>query len=209
MSNGPEIQTPKDADPADGTPKADPPKSPAGDTPSGDSGLSASERAELERLRSVHAEEKKWESRSKANLSKLRELAESMGISRDEFNPAEFDPKSEVEKLRAEIESERIERQRTDVARTTGVDPKYVKGKTLDEMTAAANEYKADLQAAIDKALADKAPPADRITAGDAKGTTPVTAPTQLTQADLDKMSTSEILKAKSEGRLNKLLGIS
>jgi hypothetical protein len=101
-------------------------------------GLTAEERAELDRLRAIHADEKKWESRNKANLGKLRDLALELGVSREDFNPAEFDPRAEFNKLRAEIESERTERSRVEIAAAVGVPKELIQGKTADEMQASA-----------------------------------------------------------------------
>lgn len=110
------------------------PTTPVGETPGG--GISSEERAELERLRAIHADESKWEKRNKANLGKLRDLALEMGISREDFNPAEFDPKSEVAKLRAEIESERVERSRVEIAATAGIPVELVQGSSREDMQA-------------------------------------------------------------------------
>lgn len=110
------------------------PSTPVGDTPG--SGINSEERAELERLRAIHADESKWEKRNKANLGKLRDLALEMGISREDFNPAEFDPKSELAKLRAEIESERVERTRVEIAAASGIPVELVQGSSREDMQA-------------------------------------------------------------------------
>lgn len=187
------------------TPQAPAPKADPKDAAT--AGLSADDRAELERLRTVHSDEKKWESRNKANLSKLRELAQSMGISRDEFNPADFDPKQAFEQLRADVEKERTERTRADIAREKGVDTRYVSGTNAEEMAAAADAYLADMQARIDAAIAKAKAPVTESTSTVKSGDR-VEGPKQIaSEAELKALSPAEQMKAYKDGRLDTLLG--
>ena len=167
MSDTPEITTPETGAPeGDKTPPAPKPSDLAKKSETDDStkGLAAEERAELSRLRKLHQDEKKWESRNKANLGKLRDLALELGVSREDFNPAEFDPKSEFAKLRAEIEQERTERTRVEIAAEVGVPKDLILGSTPDKMKANAAKL-LDWAKANGKAAppAQSAPPAEEV----------------------------------------------
>lgn len=208
--------TPNDMPGAPATPAAPAPAAPAAPAPTpssevtaAQSGLADEERAELARLRAVHKEEGKWENRSKANAKKLRDLAEELGLDPSEFNPSEFDPKAEFGKLRQEVAEEREARTRSEVARTEGVDPDILTGKTEDEMRAAAQRYKASVEAGVAKALEGKekpppsAAPASTVTSGGK-----IEGLTQITSRDeLKKMTREQILAADKEGRLDQLKG--
>lgn len=193
----------------EGTEKAATPPAPAeSEAPKTETvALTADERAELTRLRGIHKDEKKFETYNKANLAKLRELAETLGIPREEFNPAAFDPKTELEKLRLEVETERVERTRSDIAREKGVDPRYVVGASADEMKAAADAYLTDVQARIDAALKRSTAPVTETTST-VKAGDRVEGPKQITtEAELKKLSPAEQMAAYKDGRLDKLLG--
>lgn len=174
------------------------------------SGLTADERAELERLRAVHKEESKWETRSKANAKKLRDLAESLGVPAAEFDPGDFDPKAEIGKLREDFTKSERARALSEVARTEGVDPDFIHGDTEDEMRASAQRHRAAVEAAVAAALEDKpakpttsAAPASTVTSADK-----IAGPAQITSRDdLKKMTPQQILAADKEGRLDTLKG--
>ena len=172
------------------TPPATQPKAPAPkpsdlppktETDTGTTGLTAEERSELDRLRAIHQDEKKWESRNKANLGKLRDLALELGVSREDFNPAQFDPKAEFAKLRAEIETERAERTRVEIAAAAGVPKELILGNTADEMQSHAEKLIEWAKAAGKQSAPEPpkqyAPPADEVKGDkEIKGETKVSA---------------------------------
>jgi len=179
--NGPVEEAPKDADPADTAPKPTPKPAPKpAETPSG--GLTNDERAELERLRGIHADEQKWQARSRANAAKLRELAETMGIPREEFNPGQFDPKSEFDKLRAEVEAERIERARVEIAAAAGVPTELVQGTDRESMQAFVAKLSDWAKAAAPKPPAE--PKQTAPNAADFKGGEEIKPPKTVTAAE-------------------------
>ncbi|OYN80480.1 hypothetical protein CG716_09875 [Mycolicibacterium sphagni] len=183
------------------------PKAPEASTTQSDQ-LTASERAELDRLRAVHKEEGKWENRSKANAKKLRDLAVELGVDPAEFNPSDFDPKAELGKLREDFNAERTARLRAEIARTEQVDPDVLTGNTEEEMRAAAQRHKTLVAKAVEDALAaagktpPSAAPASTVTSSER-----IEGPTQVTREELKGMTPQQILAADKEGRLNQLKG--
>lgn len=193
------------ADTATPEPKTEAPKGVNDTIADGVSAGQAELEAELARLRKIHADESKWEKRAKQNFEdaeKFRQLLKASGVEKS----SEFDPQAELTKLRAEIESERTERIRAEVARLKGVDPEDIKGSTEDEMNASADRYLARFQARLEEALKAKtpsAPPASTVTANGK-----IAGPEQITSRDeLAKMSPSDRLKAYQDGRLDGLMG--
>lgn len=170
-------------------------------------GLTADERAELDRLRAVHKEERRWERRAKDNFTdaeKFRALAKAFTGG---DGAEDFDPKAEFAKLRNELQSERLERIRAEVARVKNVDPRYVIGANQEEMTAAADSYLSDVEARVKAALQGVKAPATESTST-VKGGDRVEGPKQITsEAELKKLSPADQLKAYQEGRLDKLIG--
>ena len=168
---------------------------PADDT----SGVTASEREELAKLRAIHKDEQKWERRAKENFEKAKRLDE-----------IELAKKSVEERLIAErdkaledVEAERTERLREKISRETGVPPGTIFGKTEDDMRDSAESA---LEWAKEFAAKNKGPvgaPAAAVT-GDGKGPQ---VPAQLTQSDLKGMSSQAILQADKDGRLAQLKG--
>lgn len=179
-------------------------------TASADTGLSTDERAELEKLRAVHKDERRWERRAKENFSdaeKLRTLAKALG---GDSKSEDFDPKTELASLRQEIATANTERVRADVARVKGVDPSYLVGATQEEMESAADRYLADVEARVNAALQQ----AQKITSPATESTSIVKSgdrvegPKQITsEAELKKLSGSQQLAAYKDGRLDKMLG--
>jgi len=202
LNNGPAPTEPKDSDPGKQKPATPTPSSgSAGETPS--SGVTAEERAELERLRAIHADEQKWEKRNKANLAKLRDLAQDLGISREEFNPAEFDPKSEVAKLRQEIEAERNERTRAEVAAETGIPRELISGGTGEEMRANAAKILAFAKA---NAPAPEIPPVPN--ASEVKGDQEIKGTQKVTAAEYKAITDPEERRKLRESGLVEGFGI-
>lgn len=175
--------------------------------PTSTSDLSANERSELERLRAIHKDERKWETRAKSNFEdaqKFRDLLDALGA--DSKTP-DFDPKTELAKLRGEIEASNIERTRSEVARIKGVDPTYVAGSTQEEMEAAADRYLADINARVQAALQKTTAPVTESTSTVKSGDR-VEGPKQIaSEAELKKLSPQERMAAYREGRLDGLLG--
>lgn len=186
-------------------------ESSGGDTTT--TGLSTQERTELDRLRAIHKEEKRWESRAKSNFAdaeKFRELAKAIGGGDAK---SDFDPKSAIDELRSELQQANLDRIRADVARVKNVDPRYVVGATQDEMAASADGYLADVEARVKAALQSggsgtvtKSPATESTST--VRGGDRVEGPKQITsEAELKKLSPENQLKAYQEGRLDKLMG--
>ena len=171
-----------------------------------ESGLSAEERAELDRLRAIHKDERKWERRAKENFQDAevaRELKKLFGRDTSE----DFDPRAEIMKLRSEVEQSNEERTRADVARIKGVDPMYVVGKTQAEMESAADRYLADVESRVKAALAKVTAPVTESTSTVTSGDR-VDGPKQITsEAELKQLSPAEQMAAYKDGRLDGLLG--
>ncbi len=171
--------------------------------------FTADDVAELERLRKFRAEASKWEKRAKTNFDdaqRYRELVEQLAGT--EKDAGEFDAKAAFEALNSKLESAETERLRADVARTENVNPKYITGTTEDEMRAAAQEFRADVEQLIEASRAAEvktaaAPPASSVT-----GNGRITGPQQITSREqLKSMSSRQIQEAMKAGELDQLLG--
>jgi len=142
-----------------------------------------------------------------ADAAKLRELLKALGV--DSKTGGEFDPKAEVDKLRHEIEAERTERTRAEVARTEKIDPAFVLGATEEEMRESAQRYRDSVNAAIEEALKSSgktpAAPASTVTSNGK-----IAGPDQITTRDqLKNLSPAARVKAYQDGRLKELMGTS
>ena len=171
------------------------------------SDFGADERAELERLRAIHKDERRWEKRAKDNFSdaqKFRELIDALG---GDSKTPDFDPKLELAKLRGEIEASNTERTRSEVARVKGVDPALLVGSTQEEMEAAADRYLADVNARVQAALKQSTVPATESTSTVNSGDR-VEGPKQIaSEAELMKLTPQQRMDAYRDGRLDHLLG--
>ena len=116
------------------------------------------------------------------------------------------DPMLEIAKLRADVETERVERTRSEIARLTGVPPNLISGADADSMAASA-------QQALEwgKGLGQRqtgvplVAPATTVTSADKPGSG---RPQQIqTHDELKGMSSKEIMAAYNDGRMDKLLG--
>lgn len=169
-------------------------------------GMSTEDRAELARLRDLHKDEQKWRREATKNFAdaqKLRNLIEQVG---GDSKESEFDPQKEFQRLRDEVAQERTARTRESVARTEEVSPEILIGDTEDQMRESAARYKAQVEAAVQKALSGRKPAA--APAGDVTSNGKVAGPNQIqSQDDLKNMSPQEIMTAQKEGRLDHLLG--
>lgn len=174
-------------------------------------GLDDAERAELERLRSVHKDEQKSRREATANhrdAEAYRNLApallKALGIE-DGNAPKDFDAKSAIADLTSKFETAERERIRSEVARTEGVNPRYVVGATEEEMRASAQEFKADLDAEVAKRTTKTAPAA--APAGEVTSNEKVDGPKQITSRDqLKGMTPKQIVEAREKGQLDDLL---
>lgn len=164
--------------------------------------LTDDDRNELERLRAVHADEKKWEKRSKENFekaSKLDAIAQSFG----QPNAKEFDPQAELQKLRDEIQTERTQGVRERIARETGVPPSQIHGTDEESMTASANAALDWAKGLTKQSGVPLAAPAATVTSSDVP-----TKPQQIqSREDLKTMTPQQILEADRTGRLDFLKG--
>lgn len=174
-------------------------------------GLSPDKLAELNRtLRNEKkaAERTARESKQRADQADQRwqQLAALFGADTD--GKDDFDAKAAVEKLTADLQSERTERLRADVARETSVDPEDIQGSTEEAMRASAERFLVKLQKRIDEALAQAkttpaAPPASTVTSnGKISGPQQITSP-----EELNRMSPTAVMAAYKEGRLDQLQG--
>lgn len=162
-------------------------------------------KAEAQQLKSTETVDfwkkmaRKQEQRAKDNdelAQKFRDLSRVIGGG-DKPDP---DPMAAVEQLRNELASERLERVRAEVARTEGIDPRWVIGSTEEEMRDNAAAYKADRDASKSKQV-PAATPAAEVTS-DKK----VEGPKQLTAAEYAALSPEDRKRARDEGRLDSYL---
>lgn len=146
------------------------------------------------------------ERRAKANFddaAKWRDLIEKSGADKK----SEFDPRAEIDKIRAELTSERTERLRTEVARVTGVDPDDIKGNTEEEMRASAERWQQRFNARLEEAMKSKSAPA-AAPAAEVTSDKKVTGPQQITSRDeLKNMSPQQRVEALKNGQLDELMG--
>lgn len=146
------------------------------------------------------------ERRAKANFddaAKWRDLIEKSGADKK----SEFDPRAEIDKIRAELTSERTERLRTEVARVTGVDPDDIKGNTEEEMRASAERWQQRFNARLEEAIKSKSAPA-AAPAAEVTSDKKVTGPQQITSRDeLKNMSPQQRVEALKNGQLDELMG--
>lgn len=168
--------------------------------------LSTEERTELARLRDVHKDEQKWRREATKNFAdaqKLRNLIEQVG---GDSKESEFDPQKEFQRLRDEVAQERTARVREAVARTEEVSPDILIGDTEEQMRGSATRHKAEVDAAVQKAMSGRKPAA--APAGDVTSNGKVVGPNQIQSRDeLKKMSPAEIVAAQKDGRLDHLMG--
>lgn len=139
------------------------------------------------------AEARKWEARAKENSDAAKKLAAI-----EEAN------KSELEKANdraAKAEQKAIESDRKAFAAEKGIPVSLVTGSTPEQWEAAAAEALA-WRGEVPK------PPVAPSATGQGKVGEPVGATvTQLTDADLERMTPTQINQARREGRLKSLLG--
>ncbi|MCX8559778.1 hypothetical protein OS122_02545 [Mycolicibacterium mucogenicum] len=169
-------------------------------------GLDASERAELARLREVHKDEQKYRREATDNhrdAEAYRNLLGALGV-KDGKEAKAFDAQAAVTELNTRLESERIARLRSEVARTEGLEPEDFTGSTEEEMRASAQRFKARIEAEVEKRA--KAPASAAAPAAEVTSNGKVTGPQQITSRDqLKSMSAKEIVEAREAGLLDDL----
>lgn len=172
------------------------------DQPQGDS-----ETVDMERFKAIQRIAREQEKRAKDNQSDAeayRKLASLFGNGDGEA--AQFDPQSEIQKLRDELSSERVERLREQVASSTGVPASLVSGSTEDDMRASATAAQ-DWAKGLAKSATGKpsVAPAESVTSTQAPHETGVK---QIqSRNELKGMSSSEIMQAYADGRMDHLMG--
>lgn len=180
-------------------------------TPSADAGGEASDSqdapvaggaAEKAQKTDWEAEARKWKELSRKNEARMKENAEKARL----YDEAQEQGKSELQKAqeaaaKAEARADALESKvlRAQVAAAKGVDADLLSGSTQEELEASADRLLAWRCAQTPKG----APSSDAGVRGDE-----IRAARQLTRDDLKKMSPSEIVKARKDGRLNKIMGI-
>ncbi|TDZ92153.1 hypothetical protein [Mycobacteroides salmoniphilum] len=197
--------TPNDMPGAVTEPGETAPATPKSEAPSNEV-FSAEERQELEKLRAARVEERRWEKRAKENFddaAKWRDLFEKSGADKK----SEFDPRAEIDKIRADLTSERIERMRSEVARTTGVDPEDIKGDTEEDMRESVERFLKRFNTRLEEAMKSKSAPA-AAPAAEVTSDKKVTGPQQITSRDeLKNMSPQQRVEALKNGQLDELMG--
>lgn len=156
-----------------------------------------------------------WEGRAKATNKQLEAVKKALGLSKDD----NLDPKELAEKLgTSESKSATLLRENAVLkAAPAGVDvEQLLDSKTferlLDELDPEDDKFRAKVKALVEKEI-ERRPSLK--SGGAKKGTTRSgtavkgegDAKSQLTRADLAKMSPEEIVKAQNEGRLKDLMG--
>jgi predicted PilT family ATPase len=180
------IAPPAEDVPATGAPTPAPPASTPAAPPSPEDLA-----ADLEKWKAMS---RKHEEQAKANADKAKRLDALEEASKSETEKLIARAEA-AEKAAAEATSKAL---RADVAAAKGVPAALLSGSTQEELEAAADALLAF------KGTTPKAPSAD----GQGKVGGPVGADQgQLTDADLESMTTDEINKARRAGRLDKVLG--
>lgn len=171
-------------------------------------GLDASERAELERLRGVHKDEQKFRREATDNhrdAEAYRNLLGALGVKGGK-EAKEFDAQAAVTDLSSRLETERVARIRSEVARTEGLEPEDFSGNTEDEMRASAQRFKARIEAEVEKRAKATGPASAAAPAAEVTSNGKVAGPQQVTSRDqLKNMSPKEIVEARESGLLDDL----
>lgn len=164
---------------------------------------------EMERFKAVQRiarEQEKRATQNQADAEAYRKLAQLFNPEGNGNGDNKPDPLAEIQKLRDELNSERVERTREQIASATGVPASLVSGSTEDEMRAsatAAQEWAKGLaKSASGKPLVA---PAESVNSSQAPHETGVK---QIQSRDeLKGMSSKDILQAYKDGRMDHLMG--
>lgn len=174
-------------------------------------GLSPDKLAELNRTlrnerKAAEKRAKDAELRAEQTAQQLKQVASLFGDGKAD----EFDPRTAIEQMRQEFNSERKARLLSEVARTEGVEPEDIQGDTEEQMRESALKFKERfenrLNSAVEAALKARNPSAPPISTVTADGI--ISGPEQITSREqLKSMTPQQIMAAQNEGRLNHLLG--
>lgn len=166
---------------------------------------SPAETVELERFKAVQRIARELEKTAKANSADA-EAFRTLQKAFQADGSTTPDPLAEVQQLRQELQTERVERQRAEVARVTGVPPSQIHGNDEDAMKASAAEALSWAKSLAQQAGATPlVAPAESVT-----GSTPTheTGVKQIeSRSELKGMTSAQIMAAYNEGRLDNLLG--
>lgn len=161
--------------------------------------------AETAQTTDWEAEARKWKDLSRKNEARAKDNAEKARL----YDEAKEEGKSELQKAlesvqKAEARAAALEAQvlRAKVAAAKGVDADLLAGSTQEEL-----EESADRLLAWRGDNAPKTPKAPPSSDAGERGTQ-IKAASQLTREDLQSMSPTEIVKARKDGRLNNLMGV-
>lgn len=180
------------------------------DAPSGGSAANAEDTqgaadAETAQTTDWEAEARKWKDLSRKNEARAKDNAEKARL----YDKAQEEGKSELQKAlesvqKAEARAAALEAQvlRAKVAAAKGVDADLLAGSTQEEL-----EESADRLLAWRGDNAPKTPKAPPSSDAGERGTQ-IKPASQLTREDLRSMSPAEIVKARKDGRLNNLMGV-
>lgn len=164
--------------------------------------------AEIERLRKIVRQGRKFEDRARKNAEKARkwdENAEKLAQF-EEWQKQQQTKEERLAELEKDLAEERLKGLRKDIAAEMSVPVRFVTGKTEAEMRESAEEYISQRDADIDARLKamniTPAAPASSVTS-DGKGNEVK----QLTRADLATMSRKDILAAEKNGQMDEVLG--
>jgi hypothetical protein len=190
----PQFVEPKQPDPA----PAPVTESPAPATPA----APTSETVELDRFKAVQ----KIARQNEDDAKRYRQIVQQ--VSGDSTTPT--DPLAEIQKLRGEVESERLERHRESIARETGVPPELITGADQAAMRASAQTAR-DWVSQVTKAATDASPNPNGVGAFPAsvvKSDGAIAPNGQITSRDeLQRMTQAEIVQARKDGRLDQMMG--
>lgn len=180
------------------------------DAPSGGGAANAEDTqgaadAETAQTTDWEAEARKWKDLSRKNEARAKDNAEKARL----YDKAQEEGKSELQKAlesvqKAEARAAALEAQvlRAKVAAAKGVDADLLAGSTQEEL-----EESADRLLAWRGDNAPKTPKAPPSSDAGERGTQ-IKPASQLTREDLRSMSPAEIVKARKDGRLNNLMGV-
>jgi hypothetical protein len=149
---------------------------------------------------------RKFEQSAKDNQADAEAFRKLQDLFGTKDGVGQVDPIAEIAKLRGELDSERTERVRAEVARLTGVPPSLIVGSDSDSMAASA-------QAALEwgKGLGGKVigvPAVAPVEVVNSDGKPGSGKPQQITTRDeLKGMSSAAIMEAYNHGQLDKMLG--
>lgn len=157
---------------------------------------------------------RQWENRAKATDAQLKQIKKALGIAKDD----ELDPKELADELGTTRSKATTLLRENAVLRAApaGVDVEAMLDsksfeKALEELDPEDEKFRAKVKTLVEKEIERRPSLAGKKKTSTTRTGTPSTgesdAKTQLTRADLAKMSPEAIVKAQSEGRLKDLLG--